>query len=140
MLNGVGLGANQTGRKRSRAGRPLHTCVALCNTISYKTVLDLHTCVVLCNTVQFTYSKLSFEYPCIHALNCSALYHCRYIHAMHYIVLQGDPCIRALHCSTLYLKMSCKNPCIHALHCAAVHLTRLNWICIHALHIHKTVL
>ena len=78
MLNGVGLGANQTGRKRSRAGRPLHTCVVLCNTVLYTalhcatlhlrkvhcsyilvmhyTVLHmaggpLHTCVVLCNTV-----------------------------------------------------------------------------------------
>ena len=44
MLNGVGLGANQTGRKRSRAGRPLHTYVALLNPASYKIASELHTC------------------------------------------------------------------------------------------------
>ena len=48
MLNGVGLGANQTGRKRSRAGRPLHTYVALLNPASYKSASDVHVYVLLC--------------------------------------------------------------------------------------------
>ena len=107
-------GANQTGHKRSRAGRPLHTCILLCNVRHNLTRRPLHTCVerVVTCTMQtcMEYSSrvahICTKLKCTEAhdgLECKL---CITVQGFEGIALQGRNCIaksiyRTVHCSAL---------------------------------------
>ena len=123
-------GANQTGHKRSRAGRPLHTCILLCNVRHNLTRRPLHTCVkrvVTCtmqtcmeysSRVAHIYTKLKYMFwsalhVCTEAhdgLECKL---CITVQGFEGIALQGRNCIAK---STMQSALQCI-----ALHRVAQH-------------------